>query len=219
MPYRYTQKTCAICSNSQRVLEYCDDPNDDYENFLHYSNFEIQVCSKCGYTAKDIQNDVLDNPQVNTKEYEKAKNFGYIPKDLLEQYPYIFESYPANEYNAMAVCQKQNGNYQRYMVCLFASVLQCMTMAGELKHELQIEGDDLTPKETSDYKTIIQILEEEIKNKCQKIVELNIKEILFDHIIYTICLKILQNNKEFDANLQQITPKISQKLKDYILEF
>ena len=218
MAYKYVGKTCASCLKQQQVLSYFDDAEDDYEKFLHYSNFEMEVCENCGYTAKDIEQD-LQKSAINTKEYERAKNYGYVPSELLKEYPYIFESYSANEYDALAVLQKQNNNMPEYAKTLFACCLQTLSIVVELKHELGIEGDDLTPKEVADYKKIIEILDAEIKNKCQKILELNAKENLFDQIIDVICLKILQKNTEFDKQFKEIEPKISQKLKEYILEF
>ena len=219
MAFRYSQKKCANCSHEKQVLEYYDDGKDsDYEGFLHYSNFEIQVCGKCGYIAEDIEKDT-ETYSANTKEYEKAKNYGYIPQELLQEYPYIFESYSANEYDCLAVRKKQNNNLHEYSRALFASILNTLAIVNELKHELTIEGDDLTEKESVDYKTIIKILNEEVKNKSQKIIELNIKENFNDEIIHLICLKILQKNAEFDKKLKEITPKISEQLKEYILEF
>jgi len=218
MAYKYVGKTCANCLKQQQVLSYYDDAEGDYEKFLHYANFELEVCENCGHTAKDIEKD-LQKVAVNTKEYEKAKNYGYVPSELLQEYPYIFESYSANEYDALAVLEKQNNDMPEYAKTLFACCMQTLSIIEELKHELSIEGDDLTEKEIADYKKIIEIFDQELKNKCQKILDLNIVQNLFDQIIILICLKILQKDTEFNKQFKEIEPKISQKLKEYILEF
>ena len=220
MAYKYVKKTCANCLHSQEVLAYFNDEKDDYEGFLNYSSAELETCKKCGYSSYDIEQNSQDLKDiVPTKEYIRAKEYGYIDKNLVDEYEYIFESYPANEYEAYAIHQKQNNNTKDYVRAMFASAIYTMSMVNQLNHELQIEGDELTEKEIKDYKYFIEALNKEIDNKCNKIFEINYQNSLNDKIIYLLCCKRLQNNKLFEENYKQIQPKISEKLQKYIFEF
>ena len=221
MAYRYKNKTCASCLHKQEVLEYYEDQEQgDYNSFLHYANFELEVCENCGYTSSDIEQNAQELKNVqNTKEYLNAKNFGYIDKNLVEKYDYIFESYNPNEYEAYAIHQKQNGNTGEYVRAMFSSVMQTKAMIGMLEHELTIEGDDLDEEEILDYKNIQAKLQEEMINKCQKIVEANYKNSINDQIIYVISAKKAQDDKLFDSEYKKIKSKLSEKLQQFILEY
>ena len=221
MAYKYVGKTCANCLHKQEVLSYYQDQPDDYEEFIQYANAELEVCKKCGYTTYDLETNPQNLKDVqNTKEYLRAKEFGYIPKELIEQYEYIFESYPANEYEAYAIHQKQNGNQKDYTRALFASVLNTQAMVDMLNRELTIEGDDLTEQEIIDYKKIKEILIQEIKNKCEKIIEINLQnKTKNDEIIYLLCLKITGNKQLFEKKYKEIKSKISEKLQQFISEY
>ena len=221
MAYKYVGKTCANCLQKQQVLMYYEDEQDDYTSFVHYVNAELEVCEKCGYTTYDIEQNPQDLKNIqSTKEYLRAKEFGYIPKELTEEYDYVFDSYPVNEYEAYAIHQKQNNNPKDYVRALFASVIHTQSIVETLKRELTIEGDDLTEKETKDYKTLVELLENEIKNKCQKILDLNLQNnLLNDKIIRLLCLKVVGNKVQFDKEYKVIKDKLSEKLQKYILEY
>ncbi len=222
MAYKYVGKTCANCLYKQQVLTYYEDEEqDDYALFYNYVNAELEICEKCGYTSYDIEQNPQNLKEVqNTKEYLRAQEFGYIPKEYTEEYDYIFDSYPVNDYEAYAIHQKQNGNLKEYARALFASVIHTQAIITTLTRELTIEGDELTEKETKDYKKIIDILNEEIKNKCKKIIDANVNaNALNDKVINLLCLKILQDKSMFDKKYKEIKDKISEKLQNYILEY
>lgn len=221
MSCKFVDKKCINCKCTDEYMVYSvDEPKNDFEAYKNYIDFDLQVCSNCGYISLDIEQiaNMAFNNIKNTKEYKNAQEYLYLEEYLQDIDSDRLYSYPANLYECYAMLQENSLNIDQSIRAYFRCVVLKEAIVRRYQKEREDDADELEPEEIKSYQDLENAITESIKDNLVKILELYQKSTqdTFIKVIYIECLLRFFKVQDAQEVYNQVQNKIDNELQEYI---
>ena len=215
-----TQKGINCKSTDEYMVYFNDGPTNDFIEYKNYIDYDLQVCSNCGYISENIETiaNLTYNIIKNTKEFNNVLNYSYLndyTKNIDTQKLY---SYPDHLYECYGMIPESSMHIDHAIRAYFRCVVLKETIVKRYQKERQEDIDEFDDIEVQNYKNLEEAITQSIKTNLIKIIELYPKssQQKFINIIYIECLLRFFKVKDAENVYNQIKNKIDNQLRQYI---